>query len=82
MAGNNLILAGDIGGTKTHLGFFSRRGEEIKTLIKKNFSGKQHPRPEPGLKKFLTEPQQATLGKAWFGIAGPGDVAAIDDGAA
>lgn len=71
MAGNNLILAGDIGGTKTHLGFFSRRGEKLQTEVKKTFPSKEYPGLEPVLEAFLAEHQPVTIGKACFGIAGP-----------
>lgn len=71
MAGNSLILAGDIGGTKTHLGLFSLRREKLQTEIKKTFPSKQYPGLEPVIKEFLAEHQQVTIGKACFGIAGP-----------
>ncbi len=70
MAGNNLILAGDIGGTKTHLALFSRQGEKLQAEIKKTFSSKQYPGLEPVLEEFLVD-QQASIGRACFGIAGP-----------
>ena len=38
MAGNNLILAGDIGGTKTHLALFSLQGEKLQFGTQKNIS--------------------------------------------
>ena len=70
MAGNNLILAGDIGGTKTHLGLFSLQGEKLQTEIKKTFPSKQYPGLEPVVAEFLTD-QQTSISRACFGIAGP-----------
>jgi glucokinase len=70
MAGNNLILAGDIGGTKTHLGLFSRQGEKLQTEIKKTFASKQYPGLEPVVEEFLAD-RPASIGRACFGIAGP-----------
>ena len=70
MAGNHLILAGDIGGTKTHLALFSQQGEQLETAIKKTFPSKEYSGLEPVLKEFLAD-YQASVGRACFGIAGP-----------
>ena len=70
MAGNNLILAGDIGGTKTHLALFSLQGEKLQAEIKKTFPSKQYSGLEPLVEEFLAD-QQASIGRACFGIAGP-----------
>ena len=53
MAGNNLILAGDIGGTKTHLALFSLQGEKLQSEIKKTFPSKQFSGLEPVVEEFL-----------------------------
>jgi glucokinase len=70
MARNNLILAGDIGGTKTHLALFSLQGERLQSKVKKTFPSKQYPGLEPVVEKFLTD-QQVSIGGACFGVAGP-----------
>ena len=70
MAGNNLILAGDIGGTKTHLALFSLQGEKLQAEIKKTFPSKQYPGLEPVVEEFLAD-QRASISCACFGIAGP-----------
>jgi glucokinase len=70
MARNNLILAGDIGGTKTHLALFSLQGERLQSEVKKTFPSKQYPGLEPVVEKFLTD-QQVSIGGACFGVAGP-----------
>ena len=70
MAGKDLILAGDIGGTKTHLALFSQQGEQLEAAIKKTFPSKEYSGLEPVLKEFLAD-YQASIGRACFGIAGP-----------
>ena len=70
MAHSNLILAGDIGGTKTHLALFSLQGEKLQSEVKKTFPSKQYPGLEPVVEEFLTD-QQVSIGGACFGVAGP-----------
>jgi glucokinase len=70
MAGNNLILAGDIGGTKTQLAIFSLQGEKLQSQLKKTFPSKQYSGLEPVVEEFLAG-QQVSLSRACFGIAGP-----------
>jgi glucokinase len=70
MAGNDLILAGDIGGTKTRLALFSLQGEKLQAELKKTFSSKQYPGLEPVVEEFLAG-QQVSFCRACFGIAGP-----------
>jgi glucokinase len=70
VAGNNLILAGDIGGTKTHLALFSLQVEKLQAEIKKTFPSKQYPGLEPVVEEFLAD-QQVSISCACFGIAGP-----------
>jgi glucokinase len=70
MAGNDLILAGDIGGTKTHLALFSQQGERLEASITKTFPSKEYSGLEPVLEEFFTD-YQAVISRACFGIAGP-----------
>ena len=70
MARNNLILAGDIGGTKTHLALFSLQGEKLQAEIKKTFPSKRYPGLEPVIEEFIAD-QQVSISRACFGIAGP-----------
>ena len=70
VAGNNLILAGDIGGTKTHLALFSLEGEKLQSELKKTFPSKQYRGLEPVVEEFLAG-QQVSIRRACFGIAGP-----------
>ena len=69
MAGKNLILAGDIGGTKTHLALFSVRGEKLVLEIEQLFSSKQYSGLVPVLQDFLAG-KQPPIDAACFGIAG------------
>jgi glucokinase len=70
VAGNNLILAGDIGGTKTRLALFSIQGEKLQPELKKTFPSKQYRGLEPVVEAFLAG-QQVSISRACFGIAGP-----------
>jgi glucokinase len=70
MARNNLILAGDIGGTKTHLALFSLQGEKLQAEMKKTFPSKQYPGLEPVIEEFIAD-QQVSISRVCFGIAGP-----------
>jgi glucokinase len=68
MAVKQLVLAGDIGGTKTNLALFSVRGDKLRAESARTFPSKQYSGLLPILKEFgATEPFQA----ACFGIAGP-----------
>jgi len=70
VAGNYLILAGDIGGTKTHLALFSLEGGKLKSELKKTFPSKQYRGLEPVVEAFLAG-QHVSISRACFGIAGP-----------
>jgi glucokinase len=70
VAGSNLILAGDIGGTKTRLAIFSIQGEKLQPELKKTFPSKQYRGLEPLVEEFLGG-QQVSVSRACFGIAGP-----------
>lgn len=61
------ILAGDIGGTKTHLALF---GERHKILFEKKFASKEYSSLLDIVKEFLKE-HPAPISRACFGIAGP-----------
>jgi glucokinase len=70
VADNKLILAGDIGGTKTHLALFSLEGEKLQPKLKKTFPSKQYPGLEPVVEEFLAG-NKLSIGRTAFGIAGP-----------
>ena len=65
-----LVLAGDIGGTKTHLSVFSVHGEKLRSESSRIFTSKQYSGLTPILKDFLAG-QKYAIEAACFGIAGP-----------
>ena len=68
MAIKQLVLAGDIGGTKTNLALFSVRGDKLHTEAARTFPSKQYSGLTPILKEFGTAQR---FEAACFGIAGP-----------
>jgi glucokinase len=70
MAHSGLILAGDIGGTKTNLALFSVQGEKLRAEIVRTFQSKRYSGLLPVLREFLSgDPHR--IDAACFGIAGP-----------
>lgn len=73
-----MILAGDIGGTKTALALFEADGAKLTVVSEDKFVSREHPGLESVIAKFLeTRSDQAErISAAAFGIAGPvvGDV--------
>jgi glucokinase len=65
-----LILAGDIGGTKTHLALFSRDGEKLTSEIDETYSSKEYSGLEPVVQEFLAG-KNVSISRACFGVAGP-----------
>jgi glucokinase len=70
VAENRSILAGDIGGTKTHLAIFTIRDGKLFAEAKDIFPSRQYPGLEPVLEEFLTKRERKIDG-ACFGVAGP-----------
>jgi glucokinase len=64
-----LILAGDIGGTKTHLALFSVPGEKLLVESEQVFPSKRYSGLVPVLQDFLSG-QHPPIDAACFGIAG------------
>jgi len=69
MTGKKLVLAGDIGGTKTNLALFSVHGEKLQSDGLKTFSSKRYSGLVPVLQDFMAESHPA-IEAACFGIAG------------
>jgi glucokinase len=69
MATRNLVLAGDIGGTKTHLALFSVHGEKLRIESEQRFPSKRYSGLVPVLQDFLAGAKPA-VEAACFGIAG------------
>lgn len=69
-----IILAGDIGGTKTNLGLFEQAstGADLRKLEEKTVPTNSAGSPEEIMLKYLRErPSPAKIDTAAFGIAGP-----------
>lgn len=65
-----MILAGDIGGTKTHIGSFAAVGGKLKLAAEQSFPSSSYPGLEAIIERFLAvHPGRIT--SACFGIAGP-----------
>ena len=67
---NELLLAGDIGGTKTALAIFSAESGARRPLAEATFSSKDYTSLEAIVAKFLTD-KDVRLTRATFGVAGP-----------
>jgi glucokinase len=70
MARKELVLAGDIGGTKTHLGLFSVDGERLQAQASGTFQSKGYSGLLPVVREFLAHDHPA-IDASCFGIAGP-----------
>jgi glucokinase len=65
-----VILAGDIGGTKTNLALYSVENDKLVPSVKKSFPSKDYPSLESVLREFLAG-STAPITAACFGIAAP-----------
>ena len=65
-----MILAGDIGGTKTNLALYSVEGDKLISTIKKTFPSKDYLSLEAVLREFRAEAPDV-ISAASFGVAGP-----------
>ena len=70
MARKNLVLAGDVGGTKTNVALFSVQGEKLHAEKFQSFASKRYSGLVPVLLEFLAGSAHA-IDAACFGIAGP-----------
>lgn len=70
MAPKQIVLAGDIGGTKTNLALFSIHGERLHADKSQSFPSKRYSGLVPVLRDFLTG-DHPPIDSACFGIAGP-----------
>ncbi len=70
MAQRELVLAGDIGGTKTSLALFSVKGDKLHAELTRTFPSKRYSGLGPVLQDFLAG-DGPKLDAACFGIAGP-----------
>ncbi len=66
-----MILAGDIGGTKTVIGLFEGTGNRVRGVRDETFSSQSHGTLEDILDRFLAGVSRPSLDAACFGVAGP-----------
>lgn len=65
-----MILAGDIGGTKTHLGVFQANNKKLTQIMQEEFSSQEFPDLESLVLSFMKK-HNVKVEHACFGIAGP-----------
>ena len=65
----NMYLAGDIGGTKTHLALYEKKNTNYIPIKQKKFPSGSYLSLEKILKEFLSSSEK--IEKACFGVAGP-----------
>lgn len=65
-----MILAGDIGGTKTNLALFDRKGERLVPTHERSFPSRQYEDFLHVIEQFL-QSRKVSLTGACFGVAGP-----------
>jgi glucokinase len=65
-----MFLAGDIGGTKTHLAFFEVAGGRLRRHAEETYPSRDYDGLAPILKEFLAK-QHQTADRVCLGIAGP-----------
>jgi glucokinase len=66
-----MILAGDIGGTKTVIGLFEEAGYGLRAIREETFPSQNYSTLEEILNQFLGHESHASLHAACFGVAGP-----------
>jgi glucokinase len=71
MASPALVLAGDVGGTKTALGLFAADGEALVVVREATLPSRQFASAEAILAGFLAEGSPGRLAAACLGVAGP-----------
>jgi glucokinase len=70
MKENCLVLAGDIGGTKTSLGLYVKEEGRLFATVLKSYPSREAQNLEPIIEDFLSA-HPASISSACFGIAGP-----------
>jgi len=64
-----VVVAGDIGGTKTHLGLYQVAGKNLNALRDRNYPTREFPNLEAALTNFLAG--AGAVDAACFGVPGP-----------
>lgn len=66
-----MILAGDIGGTKTIIGLFKEAGNRLQAIREETFPSRNYSTIEEILNRFMGPGSRPPLHAACFGVAGP-----------
>jgi len=66
-----MILAGDVGGTKTLIGLFEQEGGRLRSVRKQTFPSQDFGALEEILQRFFRKERRPALRSACFGVAGP-----------
>lgn len=66
-----MLLAGDIGGTKTNLALFAQDGDWREPLHEETFPSGKYPSLEALVQDYLAQQQNPPIDHASFGVAGP-----------
>lgn len=66
-----MLLAGDIGGTKTNLAIFTLDGDWRNPVHEATFPSGDYPSLEAMVREYVTQQQVASVDHASFGVAGP-----------
>jgi glucokinase len=66
-----MIIAGDIGGTKTVLALFEKEGDDLKCVREATFASLEYHSLEAAVEEFLSSGTRPELESACFGVAGP-----------
>ncbi|MBV9125456.1 MAG: glucokinase [Planctomycetes bacterium] len=66
-----MILAGDVGGTKTVLGLFDAQGDHLREVRSETYASREHQSLEEILALFLKGEGARQVQAACFGVAGP-----------
>lgn len=67
-----MIIAGDIGGTKTNVALFEAEGDRLgRVVVQQSFPSGKYSSLESILEEFVAAHQPETVARACFGVAGP-----------
>ncbi len=66
-----IVLAGDLGGTKTNLSFYRATDSKLEPLESKRYASDDYPSCIDVLKQFLTDTKQSVVDRICLGVAGP-----------
>jgi glucokinase len=66
-----IVLAGDVGGTKTNLALYDRRGSGLIPVRETSLQSRQFDSLEAAIQRFLESGPRQTIDAACLGVAGP-----------